>query len=288
MGKSSDGNPDADSLTDEILTRLLEPSGREAGFAWIDHRQAALDELQEHDFPEDLVSAARNLIYHAPVRWTRPNGSSAHPALQALGSRPVIRRPKHVHPEFGRIFESFQASRGGVHYEEGLRPPLSTAGELLSFILFWNLTALDLATKDKRAGKRSTSPVRNDSMLSRRTISSLAIDMLEHCEACKHPPRPHLLRLFRALLQLDRHKLDQTRMNEAAWVAAHLIAREGPLTTRDLANRVGVNHGTISKWLKEPWFKKKIEQQREIERAIEARGMPLPKGKGLRARPKKG
>jgi hypothetical protein len=276
MGKSSDNTPDDGNLNDKIIARMREPSGQELGFGWIDHRQAALDELEKHNFPEDLVSIARNLLYHAPVQWMRQDDSSVHPALQALGKLPTAKRPKHAHPAFGILHENLQAGRGDVAYKEQRRAPFSNAGEVLAYLLLWDLTTLEIAAHDKRVGKRSTSPVRNDGLLSKRTISGLAIDMLEQCQATNYPPGPHLLRLFRALLQTDRPKLDQTRLHEAKWVAAHLIARDGPLTTRQLAKEVRIEHGTISKWLNQPGFKKKIEEERELIRALRERGWPRP------------
>lgn len=274
MGKSPNGTAIDSESIEKVKARLGEPVGRELGFGWVDQRQAALDELRQHDFPETLINLARELLYASAIKWRRQSTSSPHPALKHLTKQPIIKRPTGVHPAFGLLYEMLQAGQGAVAYTEQRSPKLTTAGELLAYLLLWNLAALEIATKDKRAGKKSTSPIRGDSLLSRSTIGSIAIDILEHCEYSGRPPGPQLTRLMRALVNADRLKLNQTRDHNAAWMAAWVVALDEHISTRELAARVGVTHGTISKWRNEEWFKKKVEKERELIEALTARGYP--------------
>ena len=101
-------------------------------------------------------------------------------------------------------------------------------------------------------------PVRRGLTMSPADISDLAVTLLE---ALLDQSEPELIALIAELLNVDKHRRDKAQrskkeeMGNAAFIEAQI---EG-LSNRDLAKEVGVDHTTISRWRKNPDYKKRVE-----------------------------
>jgi hypothetical protein len=171
-------------------------SGRDLGVGWIEQRDSAFQKLREHNFPEDLIQAARGLRYRDRVLWDK-GARSVHKALRDFPEGPVVRASRP--PDLDILFEALAAARGGIF---GRYPPPSRSERvdgLLSELLLWHLYELEVASRATPQRDRIVSPVRKDELLPRRIIADITMDMLDDCCIKGRAPGPQFARLLRAV-----------------------------------------------------------------------------------------
>ena len=91
-------------------------------------------------------------------------------------------------------------------------------------------------------------------------IAWVATDLLGSCELWNYSPGPQLNGLIRELLNVDSNKAGATRHVEEQKQAAFIIAQDPKVHTRELAKKLDVNASTISRWRRNPEFKKEVER----------------------------
>ena len=87
------------------------------------------------------------------------------------------------------------------------------------------------------------------------------MDLLESCELWGYPPGPFLTRLMRELLNLGRDRHSMSRNVEAQEQVADILSHDPTVRTRELARAVHVNASTISRWRKDPEFKRMVDEK---------------------------
>jgi len=134
-----------------------------------------------------------------------------------------------------------------------------SASEALAFFLRIDLRALKQDEKEKKAA-----PVRTLNRVPRSLIAEIAMDMLGSCQTWDYPPGDFLCSLIRELLDLDNDRQGMSRDVDTQEKAASIIAQAPNVGTRELARALKVNASTISRWRRDPEFKKLVEQMAEV------------------------
>src|SRR6516165_9897866 len=130
-----------------------------------------------------------------------------------------------------------------------------TASEYLAFFLRICLRDLEYAVR-----RGNSAPVRTEKLVPRSVIAWVATDLLGSCELWNYSPGPQLNGLIRELLNVDSNKAGATRHVEEQKQAAFIIAQDPKVHTRELAKKLDVNASTISRWRRNPEFKKEVER----------------------------
>jgi hypothetical protein len=131
-----------------------------------------------------------------------------------------------------------------------------SASEALAFILRIDLRALKHEERE-----RSAAPVRTLNRIPRSLIAEIAMDLLDSCETWEYPPGPFLNSLIREFLNLDHDRQGMSRNLETQESAASIVALAPNVGTRELAKALHVNASTVSRWRRNPEFKKLVEQR---------------------------
>ena len=130
-----------------------------------------------------------------------------------------------------------------------------TASEALAFFLRISLRELKHAEI-----MRQGAPVRTQQLVPRSVIAWVATDLLSSCGLWNHSPGAHLNALIRELLNLDTDTAGATRHVDEQKQASWIIAQDPTVGTRELARRLDVDASTISRWRRNPGFKKEVER----------------------------
>ena len=135
------------------------------------------------------------------------------------------------------------------------------ASEALAFLLRMFLRDLKHAEKSRNAA-----PVRTLNLVPRSLIAEIAMDLLGSCETWSYSPGPFLNGLIHELLNLEHDKQGMSRHAETQKRAAAVIAQAPAVRTRELARALHVNASTISRWRRDPEFKKMVDRKRKALR----------------------
>ncbi|MBR1250007.1 hypothetical protein JQ609_24165 [Bradyrhizobium sp. AUGA SZCCT0169] len=202
-----------------------------------DTRVRMYAELRRRSVPLDILEALLDERYYAPISWETGSGEFSRTPLVAAAPQPYV--------DEETTFKSSIAAE-----EPGADNPPKTAGEALAL---WLADELDLTrSADKGA-------VRRGKNLPLTTIAWVANDLLDGCR--RFPPGPYLRQLIRKLLNVDRLKINQSKQFEARQGAIWIVAHFPLITSEEIANELGVNRSSVSRWRKEASFK---EQAREL------------------------
>jgi DNA-binding transcriptional regulator YhcF (GntR family) len=237
-GWSDRRETDSDSSPGGITTTLEE---------WNSSRNADYDELyKDPAIPPNLIAAVKGFRYNAPVRWVTKDGHSAPPI--AKFAIPIV-EPRQKNFQLEEIFGS---GKDQIVLDE---PFPKTAREALAMCLRGRLAAL------RKAG---SAPVRSRKMVSSSAIARVAVDMLGD---------GHLPDLIGELLEVDRRKAkgDQkfVERGKAIWIKAQ--AKE--IGVRELAEMVGVNPSTVTRWMQESEFQREIRDTRSTIEIMKKQGI---------------
>ena len=103
--------------------------------------------------------------------------------------------------------------------------------------------------------KAGNSSARRGKYLAPTTVAWITNDLLD---SCRSAPGPHLKALIRKLLNVDRLKKKQSK-NADAWHAAVWIIGFFPdISSQQVADELGVNRSSVSRWRKNPSFQERI------------------------------
>jgi hypothetical protein len=229
---------------------------------WNEVRQAAFDELRKLPIPESLIQAVQEFRPHAEVVWITEQGNLAGPNEPA---EPVVQPPKEeINKETTAYFDELPLNLDDLSNDSFPR----TAGDALGACLRSHLAELRCA---------GAAPVRFGKMLPRSTIATIAMDILETNQLFGNVPGEELIQLLRELLDVDRPKANADRQFAARYKAAWILAQDERVPTRELARKLGVNASSISRWLREPAFRQRIQDNQSAIRDLKSRGLWPPK-----------
>lgn len=207
---------------------------------WFTLRDEMYLALEGRAIPESLIHFASGFGYHLELEWR---------------TAPVPGRPISEED-----FEIFELEKPSSMYEQELLSSGSrrdgesprTIAEALALVLSMELETL------KKAGKKA--PVRVGGLLPRSTIAFIAYDLLRGYEAS--PPGPYLLDLISELLDIPRHTDEGVRQFAARYRAAHIIAQAPHLESRTIAEELGVDPSSLSRWRRETKFQEMVSRIR--------------------------
>jgi hypothetical protein len=217
---------------------------------WAYERVKLFAVLRKYQIPEDIIGAVEDLDSSRPVRWV-----SSHGTEPVVGGRawPILmprKKGKSTQEDtaYQRALPLFEKA---FEMDAELLP--SNAGELLAYHLIGQLRLVD--------GKPA-SPVRTKGRLARSRIAAAAIVLLE--DKFDGPPGPNMIRLLRALLNIDVPDSETTQLFWARHVAADILAQDPTRSLRAVARMVNVSAITLSRWKKEPEFNEAIEKNQKV------------------------
>jgi hypothetical protein len=220
---------------------------------WQIIRNAALDALYGHDFPECLIEAVRHFQWNSGVSWTAKDGSPIKSTENANIYPAVEGKPKEQGlSDLRQAMQRIAALSNSSH---------QTVDEALAKYLRKHLATI--------RGSRAPH-VRQRRLLPRSVIASLVYDMVAVRAANGQPPGPHLQSLLKELLDADRPKLNSTRAFVAPLSASWIVAQDGQIGTRELARLVEASPTAVSNWRSNPEFKKEVEAHRQYIRRAKA------------------
>lgn len=239
---------------------------------WWQRWKARYARVREHlPQAEALLEAVESFDCARPVRWVNPDGTPFDPETAPDGceARALVEpRNKATRAD---IAASLRLARQAECEPERKRVP-ADAGELLALLLRFELVRLKGATRSKRAGVSTRTPVRDNNMLPRSVIAECAFDLLEDCETRRSSPGPELLELVRELLDLPVVTADPKF--EARYVASWILA-QAPVGVRSLAKNVGVSPSTVVEWRRDPAFNDQVALNRHVLEHFEAEGSSM-------------
>jgi hypothetical protein len=219
---------------------------------WDQVRTAAFTRLRKDGFiPNELL----DLVEHFEERTVvQPFfGKTADGAGITLGIKVPSKKTKKTRREtIAEISEMIAAGKRSI-LAEGENE--LTASESLAFFLRICLRDLEYAVR-----RGNAAPVRTEKLVPRSVIAWVATDLLGSCELWNYSPGPQLNGLIRELLNVDTYKAGATRHVDEQKQAAFIIAQDPKVHTRELAKKLDVNASTISRWRRNPEFKKEVER----------------------------
>jgi hypothetical protein len=209
---------------------------------WEAMRKATFTKLRNRGIPDELIDLVEHFEEQTDVTLY---------LFRAEGSDVALR--------FGIKANKKSRSERLAEFKELLkyRPentPL-TAGDALAVCLRIHVRSLRYGEL-----KRSGAPVRASGLLPRSVIGETALDLLDSCRNTNRAPGPHLVCLFRELLNLDVDHGLTTYDDVKTWMA-FAIARNPKIATRALARKIGVEPSTVSRWRRSPEFKQAVERE---------------------------
>ncbi len=258
--KTESGQDDPDSADTCFVTGPIGREGENSFEEWLDLRSAAYRELLKFDIPDNVVAAVLKGDERTAVKWETATGETPKAGDRA---RCIVSQIDKMNEEQLREYISRGIDKRA--FREATLP--STAGEALAMILSGQLAHLRNA---------KSSSVRSKELLARSTIASIAVDLLQSCQAFEYAPGVELMNLIRELLDADRPKLKHTRAFESRRQAV-AIAAQTDVGARELSRMVGVNVSTASRWLKEPEFIKSVQSYRDLIEKLKKLGKWPPK-----------
>jgi hypothetical protein len=104
------------------------------------------------------------------------------------------------------------------------------------------------------------SPVRSQGVVSKRIISDAAIHLLNLCFVWNYAPGPMLRDLFRELLNVEGVRTGAPRRADARWRAVRILAEQPDISSRKLAEDLGVHPTTVTRWRKNSSFIAEVER----------------------------
>ncbi|WP_157790326.1 hypothetical protein [Bradyrhizobium japonicum] len=257
MKKQSGTKKTAKRIT---ITRPLVFAGEDAGL-WMARRVGLFSELRKHGLPRAVVDAVEKLEWHRPARWVTPTGGKPQDGERALLCLKPEKKLKQTPAEEGEFRESLRRFESAFEVSG-----FHNAGEVLAYALL----------KMVRSQEGLNSPARAHSKLPRSVIAEAALTILED----QNSDGSHLIDLLRELLEVKLPNQEETRQYQAREQAVQFVAQAPHLGVRTVARAVGVNPGTMSRWLKEPQFKYAVEHHRKLLADIRIRSQK-PKRKPL-------
>jgi hypothetical protein len=133
---------------------------------------------------------------------------------------------------------------------------LMPASEALAQLLQIELRSLKYAERRSSAKARA-----NPHLVPRSTISEVALDLLQRSQ-WKYPIGEALVDLFRDLLNLENPK-PQHRKLEALESAAKILAHDPTIGVTQLADAVGVDKSSVSRWMRRADFQAMVKRVAE-------------------------
>jgi hypothetical protein len=231
-----------------------EPTAEE----WKEMRDAIFDELRKYSIPENLIQAVQDFRPHARVEWVKAKGNP--PSVGDL-VQPIIKREQQP-------TEKEPRSDAPLNVDQSQKESLpATAGDALAIYLRVHLGRL-------RSSK--SAPVRHGKMMPRSTMATIAMDTLESYQLFGHVPGDELINLLRELLDIDKPKLQADRQFTARYQASWILAQQD-VGTRVLARTLGVDASSISRWRRDPDFRKLIEDRKKTIIELERQSLWPPK-----------
>jgi hypothetical protein len=94
-----------------------------------------------------------------------------------------------------------------------------------------------------------------------KTISRVAIDMLESCLIFNYRPGSQLTKLIKELLGADKDILKADREFEARYTATWLLAQTDEISKQELARIIGINRTSVYRWFKDKNFHEEIAKK---------------------------
>jgi hypothetical protein len=240
----------------EIRLELIKfelPAGRERSFAeWMHERALKYRELRSHPINNGIIDAAEAFQVIDKLNWFRKRDAMTGESLGLASKQISVPTKLSAHAIASRAY-----ARSAKMQE------VATISEALAFQLILREGKL----KDAEASGSSSAPVRMQGLLSRRSISDIAVDLLDCCYALSAPPGPQLIGLIESLLKASPMRLKFTRQFDARQEAISIDARQPGLSIRALAEMIGVHGTTVMRWRKDPSYQKAVqERQRWLAR----------------------
>jgi hypothetical protein len=179
--------------------------------------------------------------------------------------------PRYMHPDDDidccrRRMEGLRLlliKRGGFNPSTALNILLDPRAQTKERAASWLSTELQRLREAERV--LGSAPVLTGSMLSRLTISDLAMTMLQFLE---EPPGTNLICLLQELLDVDRHRTRLATEPGDTFIKATIEEARGSLMgmtygVRKLAKLVAVHPSSISRWRRLAIYRQNVEEQIE-------------------------
>jgi hypothetical protein len=114
----------------------------------------------------------------------------------------------------------------------------------------------------KYAERRESAHARAGRFIRRSTIGEIALDLVNSCVTWDYPPGRQLVELFRELLDREGEKQGHPRKLDAQEKAAQILAHNPNARVVELAEEVGVDKSSVSRWRNQPSFQAKVQRAR--------------------------
>jgi hypothetical protein len=219
------------------------PGGRERSLTeWMNERAEKYRDLRSQAVPTDFIDAAEAFRMNDKVTWFRERDAFTGEPVQIsfeLTSNPSLPARTIASSAYARSTK-----------EEAV----ITVSEALAMTLRIRLGDLDR--------EQGNAPVRSKGLLSHRSMSDIAVDLLDCCYALSTPPGPQLITLIESLLGAWQPRLKSTRQFDARQRAIWIEAGQPGLSTRALADKVEVHGTTVMRWRKDPNYQKAVRERR--------------------------
>ncbi len=201
-------------------------------------------DLRGHAVPAEFIDAAEAFRMNDKVTWFRERDATT-------GERVGINF------ELTAIPTNLPARAvASAAYARSIKlEAVTTVSEALANALMFRL--LDVFDE------KGNAPVRAKGLLSHRSLSDIAVDLLDCCNALSTPPGPQLITLIESLLGAWKPRLKSSRQFDARQQAIRIEAKQSGLSTRALADKVGVHGTTVMRWRKDPNYQKAVQERRQ-------------------------
>jgi len=210
------------------------------GVYWWDLRDKMYSDLENRSIPGDLIDWARTGLSHAQVRWL---------TVPAAGT--VISDDQFEICEVPSGLDPEQLLARGARLDEAPE----TVGEALAY---------GLSVELSRLREAKGAPVRLGKRLPRSTIAWIALDLLtSHVIS---PPGPYLKELLYALLGVGRPQDNDVKVFAARYRAAWIVAEDPDVDSERIAQKLGVDRSSISRWRKDPEFQRSVSNLQNASR----------------------
>jgi hypothetical protein len=215
-----------------------------------DHRRtAAFDVLRKKtEIPDLLITLVERHKEQTRVRLTAekpPEKNALRFGVRLDGAAP----PRDLAAELARQRAAHQRMMAKED-EEGSLP----ASEAIALFLRMGLRDL------KYAERRGTSKARGPKLIPRSAIAEIAVDLLQSADIWGYSPGKELTHLFRELLNLENTRQGHPRRLDAQEEAVQILASNPDAGVTELADEVGVNKSSVSRWRKQPSFQARVQR----------------------------
>jgi hypothetical protein len=221
------------------------PAGRRRSFdEWLHEREEKYGRLRAYALPNDLIDAALEFRMQDQLTWYRETDADTGSTTNL--SYEITRKSHRT--------KSTRRTALSAYARSNKEDEVDTVIECIANLLLFRLIDLN--------EHQGESPVRLHRLISHRDISDIVVDLLDCCRVFLLSPGPQLISLTESLLSASSSRLTASRHFDARQQAINIDSEHFGLSTRVLAEKVGVHGTTVMRWRKDPSYQNKVTEKR--------------------------